>query len=167
MELISKDSDLWKSLTSDIKELIETGETVLQFVYDYRDKSGIVDYSFCVFSFAKAYEGFLKNLFLKMGFIKSHEFYGDDIRIGRILSPFFENESENVFYKMCNHPNNKSDLPQILWEAWKQSRNLVFHYYPHNFRKLNYDDAFKCVTRIIDAMNFALYACDKIQSAKK
>ena len=99
MQLITRQSVLWKSLSDDTRDLINTGETVLQFVYDYKDRTGIVDYSFCVFSFAKAYEGYLKSLFLKMGFISEHDYYGDDIRIGRILSPYFAESKENIFYK--------------------------------------------------------------------
>jgi len=166
MELVDRKSLLWVGLSEETQDLINTGETVLQFVFDYKDRATITDYSFCVFSFAKAYEGFLKKIFLDMGFIKPHEYYGDDIRIGRILSPSFENEPDNVFYKICNHPQGGSDVSTTLWNAWKNSRNLVFHYFPHNFRKLDYDDAFKAVTLIIDAMTVAAERCAEVKKER-
>lgn len=164
MELVDRKSYLWTNLSEETQGLIDTGETVLQFVYDYKDRSSITDYSFCVFSFAKAYEGFLKKLFLEMGFIKPHEYYGDEIRIGRILSPSFGHEKENIFFKICNHPKGGSDLSNTLWYAWKNSRNEVFHYFPHNFKKLDYDEAFKAITLIIDAMVFAAKRCAEVKA---
>ena len=164
MELVDRNSYLWNNLSEETRGLIDTGETVLQFVYDYKDRADITDYSFCVFSFAKAYEGFLKKMFLDMGFIKPHEYYGDEIRIGRILSPSFSHEKENLFYKICNHPKGGSDLSNTLWQAWKISRNEVFHYFPHNFKKLGYDEAFKRVTLLIDAMVFAAKRCSEVKA---
>lgn len=163
MQLVPRDSKLWEMCSDDTKHLLETGETVLQFVFDYKDRAKIEDYSFCVFSFAKAYEGFLKKMFLDVGFIKPHEYYGDDIRIGRILSPSFAEEKSNVFYRICNHPGGGSDLSTALWYAWKNGRNVVFHYFPHNFRKLDYDEAFKTVTMIVDAMVFAAERCSTVE----
>jgi hypothetical protein len=164
MWLVNRDSYLWGMMSEETRGLIETGEGVLQFVFDYKDKVDISDYSFCVFSFAKAYEGFLKRLFLDMGFIKPHEYYGDDIRIGRILSPSFAQEKDNVFYHICNHPGGDSDLSNALWHAWKEGRNSVFHYFPHNFRKLDLDEAYRRITIILDAMIFAAQRCSDVKS---
>ena len=41
------------------------------------------DYGFVVFASAKAYEGFLKKLFLDMGLITKQQFESDHFRIGR------------------------------------------------------------------------------------
>jgi len=159
MELIKRDTVLWTYLTAEIKDLIETGETVVGFVNGHKNDPEISDYSFCVFSFAKAYEGFLKKLLLDMGLIGNHEYYGDDIRIGRILSPFYMHEHGNVFTRICGHPRGNKEISQQLWDAWKKARNLVFHYFPHNFRKLNYDEAFSLIILIIDAMDIAVTSC--------
>ena len=166
MELIKRDSVLWSYLTPEVRGLIETGETVLDFVHEHKDTMNISDYSFCVFSFAKAYEGFLKKLFLDMGFIKQHEYYGDDIRIGRLLSPYFMKEKENVFYRMCNHPRGSENLSHMLWSVWRNGRNLVFHCFPHNFRKLDYAEAFEIVSSIIDVMSLAVASCVRDQPEK-
>lgn len=159
MELVKRDTFLWSYMTQETRELIETGETVLEFVKSNKDTSELHDYSFCVFSFAKAYEGCLKKLLLDMGLIGNHEYYGDDIRIGRILSPFYMHEHGNVFSRMCAHPRGNKDISQQLWDAWKKGRNLVFHYFPHNFRKLNYEEALYLIMQLLDALDSAVTSC--------
>jgi hypothetical protein len=151
---------LWGYLTDDLRDMVETGETVLEIVNERRDRSDFHDYSFCVFSFAKAYEGFLKKLLLDMDLIKKHEYYGDDIRIGRILSPYYLHEHTNVFSKMCAHPRGNKDLSQKLWDTWKRGRNLIFHYFPHNFRKISYQDAYDIIKDIIDSMESSVSCCN-------
>ena len=99
MEVINRDSQLWVYMPDEIKELLEDGETVLTFVYDHKDKSEISDYSFVVFPFAKAYEGFLKRFFLDAGYIKEEEYFSDEIRIGRILNPHYTKSKGNIFPK--------------------------------------------------------------------
>lgn len=156
MELIKRDSILWFYLTDDIKDLIETGEIILQFVHEHKGEASISDYSFCVFPFAKAYEGFLKKLFLDMGLIKEHEYYGDEIRIGRLLSPQFMHDKNNVFKRVCK---DSDELAEKLWNVWKRGRNLVFHYFPHNFRKIEYSEVLDIVEAIIEVMADATTSC--------
>ena len=48
------------------------------------------------------------------------------------------------------------ELPRALWEVWKKGRNLVFHYYPHNYRSLDEREAKEVVAQIMDVMNRAL-----------
>ena len=45
------------------------------------------DYAFVVFSLAKAYEGFLKRVFLDMKMIDRRQYFGEYFRIGRALNP--------------------------------------------------------------------------------
>ena len=159
MELIKRDSILWNYLTDEIRDLVETGETVLEFLHTHKDTTDISDYSFCVFSFAKAYEGFCKKLLLDMGLIKEHEYYGDRIRIGRLLSPHYKKNKESVFARICEHPGGSEKLSQQLWDVWKRGRNLVFHYFPHNYRKLEYAEAYAIIESIVDAMGTAVNRC--------
>lgn len=161
MQLIKRDSILWNYLTEELQDLIDTGEVVATFVHDHRGEAKIYDYSFIVFSFSKAYEGFLKKLFLDMGLIKEHEYYGDEIRIGRILSPDLLEEKQNVFLRVCNKSEYGVNLSRKLWDVWKRGRNLVFHYFPHNFRKLTYAEAFSIAEAIVDAMTTAVDQCIK------
>lgn len=85
MQVIERKSKLWRYLPEEIRSLILDGENLLIECHAISGK--VSDYSYLVFTFAKAYEGFLKHLFLDLGLIHEEDFYGDDIRIGRILNP--------------------------------------------------------------------------------
>jgi len=159
MQLIDPNSALWTYFPEEIKGLITDGQIVLEFVQKYREKEEVSDYSFMVFPFAKAYEGFLKKFLLDSKLIQPEDYYGDDIRIGRILNPKYEKETSNVFRRICQHPKVGSDVPRLLWNAWKSGRNLVFHYFPHNFRRLSYNEALDLIKEIVKAMETAISLC--------
>lgn len=142
----------------EIRDLIEDGEIILNFVYDNKHKAEISDYSFIVFPFAKAYEGFLKKFFLDSGLITEDEYFGDEIRIGRLLNPNYK-DNTSVFNKICGRNGSGNRIAVTLWNAWKKGRNLVFHYFPHNFRKLSYDESLDIINDIINAMADAVSSC--------
>jgi hypothetical protein len=158
MPVFSRTSALWEYLPAEIKDLIVDGEIILEFVNKYHKTEVITDYSFLVFTFSKAYEGFLKRFLFDTGLIKREDYYGDDIRIGRILNPSFTKEKSNIFNKICDRSVGK-EVPKRLWEVWKKGRNLVFHYFPHNFRKLTYEEAIEIIRDIDSAMNLAVMHC--------
>jgi len=160
MVLIERNRPLWKYLPDEIQGLIADGETLVNFVLSNDKSHEISDLSFMVFPFAKAYEGFLKKLFLDIGMIQPDEYYGDDIRIGRILNPSYLAEKGNVFAKFCEGTPDKKVLSQKLWDAWKQGRNSVFHYFPHNFKKLDFDEAMDLIRGFVDAMETAVENCN-------
>jgi hypothetical protein len=160
MNLINRNSSLWSYCTNDIKELIEDGERLLNYVEREKKKSEISDFSFTVFPFAKAYEGFLKKFFFDLGFISYEEYYGDEIRIGRILNPRYVKEHTSVFARMCDHSEDRKLLSQELWETWKKGRNRIFHYFPHNFRKISYEEALEIINTIVSSMNSAVVHCN-------
>jgi hypothetical protein len=160
MEIIERDSFLWSYLPSEIRGLFEDGEIILSFVQRHRETSSeISDYSFLVFPFSKGYEGFLKKFLLDAGLIREDEYYGDDIRIGRILNPGFIHENGNVFNKICDRSPEGKHVSNTLWSVWKRGRNSVFHYFPHNYKKLTYDEALDIINEIIGAMNSAMDHC--------
>jgi hypothetical protein len=159
MQVLNKQSTLWSYLPEEIKGLLEDGETVLSFVEKYREKEEISDYSFLVFPFSKAYEGFLKRFLFDTGLIREEDYYSDEIRIGRILNPSYVKERSNVFNRLCDKSPDGRGVPKKLWMVWKRGRNLVFHYFPHNFRKLEYDEAVEIINEIVDAMNSAVMHC--------
>ncbi len=150
--LINRTSKLWEYLGENLQGLVSDGEILLADVSEHNNK--ISDYSYLVFPFSKAYEGFLKKLFLDLHLIDKNEFFGDDVRIGRILNPTFSHENKNVYARIPRHIPDR-DLSEFLWAVWKNGRNLVFHYYPHNFRKLTFRDAQLLVGDIIQAMEEA------------
>ncbi len=157
MELISRNSALWQYMPLEIKGLIEDGERLLAHAEEHASKTS--DYSYLVFPFAKAYEGFLKRLFLDLELIREDEYYGDDIRIGRMLNPSFVKEHGNVFDKVCSRAGNGHETAELLWDTWKIGRNQVFHYFPHNFRKLTQKEAVEVINKIISAMAHAVGTC--------
>jgi len=160
--IVNRDSQLWKYLPEELRGLISDGESL---IVECQALSGkISDYSYLVFPFAKAYEGFLKNLFLDMGIIREEDFYGDSIRIGRILNPMFMEESESVYAKLLTHSEHGRKAAERLWRSWKRGRNEVFHYFPHNFRRLSKETAVDIIEEMVGAMGQAI---DILNSGKK
>lgn len=159
MKIIDRNSTLWKYLTSEIKDLIEDGEKLLTFVDDHSERAGMTDFSFLVFSFAKAYEGFLKKLLLDVGYLKHEEYYGDEIRIGRILNPNYKKYKESVYDILCDHSTERKELAVKMWETWKKGRNTVFHYFPHNFKRLSYEEAMDVINQIVTVMQESVEHC--------
>jgi len=159
MEVIKRDSLLWQYMPDEIRGLLEDGELILNFVHTHHQEDSLSDYSFLVFPFAKAYEGFLKRFFLDMKLISKDEYYSDDIRIGRILNPNYIKEKSNVFEKVCGKGKEGRDVARKLWQVWKRGRNLVFHYFPHNYRRLGYEEALDIINDIVDAMHTSVTKC--------
>jgi hypothetical protein len=160
MEIINKDSPTWAYMEEDIRGLIIDGENLLDLPPE-RDKK-VSDFSYLVFPFAKAYEGFLKKLFLDMNVIDEKDFYGDDIRVGRILSPRYRKSHASQFDNLCLRNTKGTDLADELWATWHRGRNQVCHYFPHNFRRLNYDEALDIIQEIGTRMEEAVVKCDMV-----
>lgn len=154
MIVVPRESKLWSYLPEEIKGLIEDGEHLLIECHTLSGK--VSDYSYLVFPFAKAYEGFLKNYFLDLGLIKEDEFYGDDIRIGRILNPMFMEKNFSVYAKLQKVDGYNPKAAKHLWEIWKKGRNQVFHYFPHNFRRLSKEESAEIIKGMISAMQEAV-----------
>ena len=158
MQVIARNSTLWNYMVPEIRDLIEDGEIILNFVYENKHRAEISDYSFIVFPFAKAYEGFLKKFLWDVGLITEDEYYGDEIRIGRLLNPNYE-DNTSVYGKVCRHAESGEEVAQRLWKSWKRGRNTVFHYFPHNFKKLGYDEALDVINDLINAMSEVVSVC--------
>ncbi|MEK7595618.1 MAG: hypothetical protein AAB443_03490 [Patescibacteria group bacterium] len=148
LTLVDRSSKLWNFLGENLQGLVADGEVLISDVALH--EKNITDYSYLVFPFAKAYEGFLKKLFLELKLIDKSEFYGDEVRIGRILNPTFRTESKSVYDKIPHLPDR--NLSEYLWSVWKSARNLVFHYYPNNFRKLTFEEAKFLIDDVVEAM---------------
>jgi hypothetical protein len=157
MNLIDRKSALWGYLTDDIKGLIVDGEYLVS--HAERDHRRVSDFSYLVFPFSKAYEGFLKKLFLDLDLIKEDEYYGEEIRIGRILNPHYKRSKKNVFNRLCRHVDGEKSVAERMWETWRKGRNQVFHYFPHNFRKLSYKEAREIIEELLDVMDDAVMGC--------
>ena len=116
--------------------------------HEYRFK----DYSFLVFPYAKAYEGFLKQLFLDAKFITHLDYVSDHFRVGKFLSPHLINQlGDKSIYKNIQE-STTTDLARKIWEVWKMGRNQVLHYYPHNTKRLTFEEARDMNVKILNTM---------------
>jgi len=104
-------------------------------------KLGASDYSLLVAPFAKAYEGFLKDLFLKLNLISQSEYASDHFRVGKVLNPNLKQKRFSLYSRLESLTGRKSRTVRDLWQAWKLGRNQVFHYFPHNLNKLTLNEA--------------------------
>ena len=159
MQVLKRDGFLWSYLSDNQKGLVQDGEMLLTNIEDFR-KGEISDFSFLVFPFAKAFEGFLKKFLLDLGLIREDDYYSDEIRIGRILNPGYMEHNASVYKMLCSHQKGGQGLSDDLWDVWKKARNQVFHYFPHNFRKLEYDEALDLIKRIVDVMELTMTDCE-------
>jgi len=149
--LVFKTSDFWFYLSQNQKDLINEGlylmnDVIKNHAYHFKD------YSFLVFPFAKAYEGFLKQLFLDVKFISHLDYISDHLRLGKLLSPNLVNKlKERSLYKKIKDKAGQ-ELADKIWNAWKLGRNQVFHYYPHNLKALTFSQAENIIDNILLVM---------------
>ncbi len=153
--MIQLNHQLWSYLSEGQKGLIKTGEFLLAEARKHPQP--LSDYSYLVFPFAKAYEGFLKKIFLDKGFISQKDYLSDHFRIGKALNPHFAHESpqESVYQKIVNFCQS-TKIADMLWNTWKRGRNLLVHYFPHNQLAITFQEAEVIINMIIQSMQTAL-----------
>ncbi|QQS39171.1 hypothetical protein IPM62_00965 [Candidatus Woesebacteria bacterium] len=166
----------WDYLENDLKELLMQSVLLWETAVKWQEKlatkkKGFHDYAFIVFPAAKAYEGFLKTLFLDMGFITKKEYQGKRIRIGKALNPtLYQQEiKKNTRYVRLRKKISVYDkiieycggpyLADVLWTTWKECRNMLFHWYPSEKNAIDFDEAESRVMQIINTMNLAFKEC--------
>ncbi len=149
----------WSYIHEDIQELLKESALLLSRVPNWGDK--FHDYAFIVFPAAKAYEGFLKKLFLDMGFITNEDYYGKRFRVGKALNPALEKhlrEGESVYDKIEKFCGGK-ELADKLWETWRTGRNAIFHWFPEEKNAISAEEARNIISAIIHTMDFAFREC--------
>ncbi len=157
----------WKYIEDDLQELLVEAEFLSNVVKSWggdlpHGSKVFHDYSFVVFPAAKAYEGFLKKVFLDMGFITNEDYVGKRFRIGKALNPFLEErfrDNESVYDKVVKYCGGK-ELADQLWNAWSQGRNLVFHWFPDEKKAVTFKESEEKIKLIIDAMDMAFKGCN-------
>ncbi len=139
------------------KELVRTSLEL--YAREERMKSGFADYSFLVFPMAKAYEGFLKQYLLDLGFITQEVYMDKRFRIGRSLNPDINpsHRDDQWVYGKIQQLCGES-LGRELWNTWLECRNQVFHYFPDNQKKLSLAQSGQCLEMMANAMEHAV-AC--------
>ena len=146
--------EFWQYLSQTQKDLILEGQYLMNdvirhHVYQFKD------YSFLVFPFAKAYEGFLEQLFKEIKFISHLDYISDHLRLGKLMSPNLTDRlGDRSLYKKMTETVTK-DFADRVWETWKLGRNQVFHYFPHNFKALSFEEAERIVNQITQTMEEA------------
>ncbi|MEI6532519.1 MAG: hypothetical protein WCO06_01625 [Candidatus Roizmanbacteria bacterium] len=152
--VISQLNSTWNYLSQPQKDLIQQGEYLKKVVVE-DNKLQFDDYSFIIFPYAKAYEGFLKQLFVDMKFITHDEYVSDHLRIGKLLSPNLKEKlgDRSLFVKITKRSN--VEIAEQMWETWKVGRNQIFHYFPHNIKAVSYREADELSNRILNTMHKA------------
>lgn len=160
-----KSKPWWSYLGGDIQKLLLTS----QFIYDAVESWGVDlpggkkqfhDYSFVIFPAAKAYEGFLKKIFLDMGFITQEDYFGKHFRIGKSLNPSLPKElrRESVYDRIVTYCGGRI-LADNLWETWRVCRNLPFHWFPNEKNAITLPEAKARIEMIVNAMDKAFEGC--------
>ena len=154
MEDIEK-TNWWAYMDEPMRDLVRQSVTLLDLQLPPQH-----DYGFAVFPMAKAYEGFLKKLLFNLELITKQQYAGDRFRIGRALNPNLPKRYQHdwVFGKLTDYCGG-THTPLLLWEAWKQGRNSVFHFYPDHTKLTTHDEAREKVKMITEAMAKALAGC--------
>ncbi len=149
--MIQPGSLLWQYLSHTQRELATDGELLVDDRARHPNEK-INDYSYLVFPFAKLYEGFLKQLLRDLGIIEERDYVSTHFRLGKVLSPHLVRRlGKKSAYQAIAFRYNEP-LADTIWRTWKQGRNLVFHYFPHNVRKLSFEDAKQLIQMICDTM---------------
>lgn len=153
--MIDEGSLLWQYLSAEQRMLADDGQLLIDDRSTHPNEH-LSDYSYLVFPFAKLYEGFLKQLFRDLGIIDDRDYTSYHFRIGKALSPnMMRRLGRRSAYATIESRYNK-ELATRLWHTWKNGRNLVFHYFPHNLRALTFDHARSIITNIIATMDEAV-----------
>jgi len=124
----------------------------VQTIMSYLQKNSINDYSFLVAPAAKAYEGYLKDFFLKVGLIDQRQHSSTRFRVGKTLNPSLRFKRFSVFQKLANVHSDGEELAEILWDGWKFARNEILHYFPKNLKKLTLNEAKDRIALILNAI---------------
>lgn len=171
----------WEYIEADLQELLVASEFLVNVVKSWggdlpQGSKVFHDFSFVVFPTAKAYEGFLKKMFLDLRFISKEDYLGKRFRIGKALNPYLEEkfrDRESVYDKLvkyCSGPSTRlysakredeagKELADTLWDAWTSGRNLVFHWFPDEKRAIDFQEAEQKIHLIINAMDTAFIGC--------
>ncbi len=153
--MIIQTSRLWQYLSAEQQSLARDGQLLMEERKEHPNEH-LGDHSYLVFPFAKLYEGFLKQLFRDLGIISAIDYRSDHFRIGKSLSPHMVGRlGERSAYRQLEKKFSK-ELADQLWHAWKQGRNLIFHYFPHNYHALTLAQAQQMVDLLIRAMEEAV-----------
>lgn len=159
--LINKGSSFWSYLSQGQRDLLEEGlylmdDVIKDHAYQFKD------YSFLVFPFAKAYEGFLKQIFRDKKLISRLDYISDHLRLGKLMSPNLVGKlgPDSLYIKIQNRYSQS--LADRIWNVWKNGRNQIFHYFPHNLKAISFNEAREICMEVLRTMNEVYNTLTKI-----
>jgi len=161
--MIAPGSLLWRYLSPTQQQLATDGQLLVDDWEQHHVKE-LSDYSYLVFPFAKLYEGFLKQLFRDLDIITEREYQSANFRVGKVLSPNLVRRLGHRSAYGHLAKRYSTTLAERLWNTWKQGRNLVFHYFPHNLRRLSFVEANEIIAMIETSM---MEAIEEMRPQKK
>lgn len=134
-------------------------ETQRNFLFDIQTiirrlgtEDHINDYAFIVSPAAKAYEGFLKDFFLRLHIIDKATYQSDRFRVGKTLNPSLRYKRFSIFKKLAEMDETGEELAETLWDAWKHGRNEIFHFFPDYHQNLGQQEAQDRINLILKAI---------------
>jgi hypothetical protein len=144
-------------LTPDLLAYIKDSLLLLDHFEEPDHRHVYHDYAFLVFPIAKAYEGFLKLYFQRLGVLNQAHSESRLFRIGRSFNPDLPPHlrDEVWIYDDVSRESGK-EIARGLWEIWVEGRNHLFHYFPQHRRTVDYEQARKLIDRFVEAMEIAL-----------
>ncbi|NMC35897.1 hypothetical protein GYA49_02520 [Candidatus Beckwithbacteria bacterium] len=147
-------SKLWfQALPSAQKELLQQSLFILEDV-DLSNKT-FYDYSFIIMPAAKAYEGFVKDLLLKLQLISQAQYEGRRFRVGKALNPQLAQKAPDgheILYDDLAQVFRSEEMAAMLWQTWKLCRNRIFHYFVKDKQHITLPDAKKRLQQIVITM---------------
>jgi hypothetical protein len=158
----------WKYLDETLRDLMKQSFDLLKNeekrLKDPNEKP-YHDYAYVVFPAAKAYEGFLKKVFLDMKLLTVQQYYSDHFRIGRALSPTLPKRYRTgwVYGRLADYCGGEM-LPMQMWEVWKRARNRTFHFFPQHRECINLEEAGILVRDITEIMDKVLAGCNGVKN---
>lgn len=149
-------TDISPELLAEAKRYLSPSQDSLindvEIVLKSLEHNHINDYSFLVSPVSKAYEGYLKDFFLKTNIIDRYSYESDRFRVGKTLNPSLRYKRFSIYQKLANLSEEGEALAEKLWNAWKYGRNEIFHYFPNNIKNLSRGEAEERITMLLSAI---------------
>ncbi len=97
-----------------------------------------------------------------MKFISQADYLGKHFRIGRALKPDLSEKykDEDWVYGKLEKYCQGEKLPLFLWETWKESRNLLFHWFPEEKNAVSHIEAVARLLQIVTAIDEVFSVCE-------
>jgi hypothetical protein len=128
------------------------------------------DYSYIIMPASKSYEGFIKDLLLKLKLITQNQHSSKRFRVGKALNPQLESNpryKREALYNELSQFCSDQKFADSLWNTWIECRNKIFHYFPTEVRLLDLSEAEQRVTDILQVVMQSYSQCNPLVRVKR